>query len=284
MRLNRRLVAASLAVTGAMVLAGCSAGATGDPGATSGGVDPESLQGEYLNPVYIYPPYGFVGDDGELSGLYAEASDALGAELGISISNQEEAWENTLTGLQSGKYLWMTGGEITAERLEAFDWSVINDTFAKFLTPEDGPDIGDDELELCGYTIAALSGSTQAGALAVLAEDCVADGKEPITVGEYKDFAASILALQSGQADLFAADYVSELDVVATDPSLKITGPKFTLNAVGIATTKGSGLAQTIADGINAMIADGTYQALFAKYGVEELMVDKSTVNPQPGE
>ncbi|CAN5354585.1 ABC transporter substrate-binding protein [soil metagenome] len=277
------MLAASLAVTSVLIVTGCSSTAsTATSASPSAAGLPAALQGDLVNPVYIYPPYGFVGDDGKLTGLYPEVSDQLGTELGVSITNKEEAFENTLTGVQSGKYIWLTGGEITAERLQAFDWSLVNTTFATFLALQKSPDLGKDEAGLCGFTIAAVSGSTQATALATISDSCTAKGLKPISVGQYKDFTALVLALQSGQADLAAGDYVSEKDVIAKDATLKMTGPQITRNLVGIATKKGSGLAQTVSDAINAMIADGTYAKLFTKYGIQDLMIEKSTVNPQP--
>lgn len=230
-----------LALVGAATLLLSVAACASDPTPDESGLPP-ALQGNLVNPILIYPPYGFIDDDGEYSGINTEFAAEIADRLGVALTDEEAVWENMLSGVQSGKYIWFLSAEITAERLEVYDWVWVDNAFANFITAADGADFTELD-ELCGSTVGALSASTQASALLELSDECVEDGQAPVEVQEYKDFAASVLAVQSGQADYFTADSLSAQDLAANDDTIKVTGPRFTENPLGIALQKGNGVA-----------------------------------------
>ena len=49
---------------------------------------------------------------------------------------------------------------------------------------------------------------------------------------------------------------------------------------VGFVTAKDSGLAKPLSDAVNKLIKTGDYAKIFAKWGVPDTGVDKSTINP----
>lgn len=280
---------AGLAVlaAGAIILAGCSSSSsTGDAAAPEEEVAASYYDAdtEYVDPVIIYPPFGLVGDDGELTGQTVDFADRLAEILGITITHKEDAWENMLTGTQSGQYIWTQAAEITAERLEVFDFAYVHDTFARFLAPAGSEEVGDDDMDLCGYTIAAVSGATLAGSLPQTSEKCVAEGLEPIETAGFKDLAAALLAVQSGQVDLFAVDGLAAIDITSSDDSVMMTGPEYHRSKVGIAMMKGTGAVDEVSAAINEMIADGSYMEILEKWNMGDNAISESTVNPEPAE
>ncbi len=130
MHITRGLAAAAATTAVALAVAGCA----GAPAATpSAGADlPDALQGTLVNPVLIYPPYGLIDENGEYSGISTDIAVLVADELGVELTQEEAAWENILSGVQSGKYLWYVGGEITPERLEVYDWVWVENAYANF--------------------------------------------------------------------------------------------------------------------------------------------------------
>ena len=259
---------------------GCSAVAEGDSGAAD---LPSAWQGSDLEaPVIIYPPYGQVGDDGQVEGLIVDLGNALADELGLEVTQREEVWENVLTGVQSSDYVWTFGAEITNERLEVFDFTPVNNSYTTFLALPDGPDVAEDELALCGLTVSAVAGAIQAQKIADLSPACEEAGKEPIEVGEYKDLAAAYLAVESGNADVQALVYPAAADILEKEPDArKITGPDLFHSIDGIAVQKGTGAAEQLTEAMNSLIETGTYQEILERWGLGELALDEAVTNPE---
>ncbi len=283
MKKNRLLTVAALAAGFALTACSSSAAPSGESpsDADSPATDalPAALQGDLENPVLIYPPLGFKNEDGTYGGWTVEIAHAIADDLGVSVTDREDTFENMLTGIEGGKYPWLVAADITAERLEVYDFAYLYDDFASFVSTIDGPELTDDLLSTCGYTISALTSSVQATRLDELSADCVAAGEDPIEIKQYKDLASQLLGIRSGQDD-FLAVYVST--EITDDDTLKVTGPTINNNKIGIITKKGSGVAEAVADAVNALIADGTYQEILGAQYSDDHLIEESTVNPTP--
>lgn len=268
------------AIAAGLALTACSSPtATPSDDASSATGLPTALQGDLVNPVLIYPPLGFRNEDGTYGGWTVEIAHAVADELGITVTDREDTFENMLTGIEGGKYPWLVAADITAERLEVYDFAHLYNDFASFVSVVDGPELTDDLLSTCGYTISALTSSVQAERLEELSSDCVAAGMEPIEIKQYKDYASQLLGIRSGQDD-FLTVYVST--EVTGDDTLKVTGPSINNNKIGVITKKGSGVAEVVAEAINVMIADGTYEEILGAQYSEDHFIEESTVNPTP--
>ena len=282
--MSRTVSRAGIALTAAALVAltatGCTASAEGG---AEGDALPSAWQGSDLEaPVIIYPPYGQVGDDGEVEGLIVDLGNALADEVGIEVTQREEVWENVLTGVQSEDYVWTFGAEITNERLEVFDFTPVNESYTTFLALPDSPDVPDDVMGLCGLTVSAVAGAIQAQKIADLSPECEDAGEEPITVGEYKDLAAAYLAVESGNADVQALVYPAAADILDKEPDArKITGPDLFHSIDGIAMQKGTGAAERLTEAMNTLIETGTYQEILDRWGLGELALEQAETNPE---
>jgi polar amino acid transport system substrate-binding protein len=292
-RTVRRLsVGTILAFAASLVLGACSSSSSSSSSSSAARQSassqasalPAALQGALTNPVMLYPPYGFETKDGKLAGAYTEISNALAKELGLTVTNKADDFENMLVGVQSGKYPWVIAAEVTSQRLASFDFVYLHDVFAEFAAAKSGPTLANSDTALCGYRIGALAGSTQAAALSDISKQCQAAGAKAITVNSYADGASGLLALKSGQINLLCEDSVVLSDAVKSDASLKITGPTVTRNKAGIVMEKGSAAAQVIAGAVNKLIANGTYNKIMTSFGLQAQEIRKSVVNPAPSE
>ncbi|WP_413648063.1 hypothetical protein [Pantoea sp. B65] len=71
--------------------------------------------------------------------------------------------------------------------------------------------------------------------------------------------------------------------MLKSQSDLKRVGPIFDTVYAGIPVSKQSGDAKYWVEAVNSLIKDGTWQKILAKYGVEEVAIDRSELNPAKG-
>ncbi len=237
-----------------------------------------------VSPAVVgYPPYAFLTSSNKIVGIDPALSNAIGGPLHHGIKEQVASFENSLLGLQSGKYFMVTGTDVTAVREKTLDLvSYLADHY-EFMSLATSPVIGSSTTDLCGLTISTVAADSSIAILDGDSTDCTNAGLKPITVTTFPDQGSAVLAVESGQANATTAT-VTNLGYVSTQNpgKFKIDGPSFDFVYIGIATKKGNGLAQSIAKAINVLIANGTYHKILAKYGVTDDAVAKAYVNPNP--
>ena len=139
----------------------------------------------------------------------------------------------------------------------------------------------------------AEKGTTQAAALAALNEQFKAEGKPEMTISEFPDQPAALLAVQSGKvvADLTDSSTAGYIAVTTDDGATfeVIMDPNppsgWETQPDGIAVLKSNtGLRDAIQKALQALMDDGTYKTIIDHYGIQPL--DKATINAgtQPGD
>ena len=99
-------------------------------------------------------------------------------------------------------------------------------------------------------------------------------------MSQFPDRGATWLALRSGRADA-TLGYTGENGwLLQKQTDLKRVGPIFDTVYAGIPVSKSSANAKYWVEAINLLIQDGTYQKILAKYGVEDVAIDHSELNP----
>lgn len=225
-------------------------------------------------------PHGGVVDDKNV-GLDLDLRDAIGKVLGVNWNVEYGTFASIIPGVQNGKYqVGQANFGVTAEREKVLDFSTYLNDGQGFL--------GSKRVDLqkvstitdvCGYTIATTPGSTFQTLLSSHVDDCAKIGKKPWTVQYFNDTAPIFLGLANGKVDLFFGPVLS----LKYDEK-HVEGTKFlgqiSSTPVGFVTAKDSGLAKPISDAVNKLIETGDYAKIFAKWGVPDTGVEKSTVNP----
>ena len=83
-----------------------------------------------------YAPYTFINADGVLTGFDVEVAQAVCERMEVECTIEAAAWDNLIPSLESGRFdALFTGMRITAERLEAIDFSApYGYSFTGFIT------------------------------------------------------------------------------------------------------------------------------------------------------
>jgi polar amino acid transport system substrate-binding protein len=290
---QRRTIALSSAATLMLALSACATGAA-DTDTDAVGSDakvaesaivlPEDFAGRSLTTTVLsnFAPLSFLSDGGELTGLDYDLAQAIGEKLGVEVTTEANSFENELLGVDASKYDWMGAAAITTERLEKFDMTSYLTTGDALVVTEDSADIGDDLSDLCGMSIGLLTGDRLVAVLEQASADCATAGDKAIDIQTYPAIADAQLATKAGNIDAWYTGKIYAAYSMERAPNTwKITGPQpRPLVTSGIITRKGSGMAEALAQAINEMIEDGSYDAVFAKWGLEDQGVTTAEVNP----
>ncbi|WP_338889165.1 transporter substrate-binding domain-containing protein [Rhodococcus sovatensis] len=270
------------AVSLSVALTSCGTSTSDEPAAAEGAL-PSPYNAGLVVPYINYAPYSYLDEAGTMIGIDPDVAAGISSELGIPLEGANAAFEQTLLGVQQGKFAWAPAADITRERLQTFDFvSYLKDSYT-FMTKVDSPDVADDTLELCGLRIGINSGSSATADLEGFSKACEDAGEQAIDIQAFPDQTANQLALSSERIDLVTASLTNIAYQQSLTDEFKTTGPSYAEILSGLTVKKDSGMAQPLADALNAMIADGSYDTIFAKYNLEDAEVEKSEVNPDPG-
>jgi polar amino acid transport system substrate-binding protein len=222
-----------------------------------------------------------VGADPEYAGAIAES-------LGLDLEIVPVAWIDWPLGLVSGKYdAVISNVGVTEQRKEKFDFSTYRKGLHGFFVKGDSAITSIKEpKDAAGLRIIVGAGTNQERILLKWSDEDTAAGLKPIELLYFDDEAASLLALQSGRADVIVQPHAQLVFIAARDKNIKRVG---TLSAgwpdrsdVAITTRKGSGIADTLTIATNGLIKDGTYAKILDHWHLSEEALPASETNP-PG-
>ena len=153
----------SMVLAGSMLLTGCGGSKTADSSSdaqdstTSTSADGGTLR---MGTNATFPPYEFVGDDGNVQGIDADIAAAIADKLGMKLEITDMEFDSLIPALQSDTIdVALAGMTVTPDRQENVDFS---DSYAKgvqVIIVKDGSDIASpDDLE--GKNIGVQTGTT----------------------------------------------------------------------------------------------------------------------------
>lgn len=229
-------------------------------------------------------PHDGVDGSGKEVGLDVDLRTAIAKKLGVTWDVQYGTFPTIIPGTQNGKFDvgWGNFG-VTKAREQVVDFATyLTDGQAFLGSANVKQDTFTSLTDLCGYTVATSPGSTFQQILTDGAAKCSAAGKDAYKVQYLTDSAPIFLGLANGKIDVMFGPTLSlKYDAV------HVAGTKFlgqiSSTPVGAVTAKGSPLSKPLSDAVNALIKDGTYQKIFAKWGVTDTQVSSSQLNPAPG-
>jgi polar amino acid transport system substrate-binding protein len=229
-------------------------------------------------------PMSYIDADNNLTGFSPALSSAVGEVLGITLVNEPSTFENSLIGLQSGKYTAVPAANVSRERLKTYDFATSMRDSYTFFTVASGPDVGSSMDDLCGHSVALLAGLAVIPDMEEQAAKCAAAGKPELKIMSFPDYPTALLAVKSGRAELGTnGTNITSYQFSQPGSEMKITGPTYHYTDVGFASMKGNGVAEQIAKAVSELIANGTYSELQDKFGVSKLTsITESVVNPTP--
>lgn len=209
-----------------------------------------------------FPPFEFLGENGEVTGIEIEILNLVCQELGVELVIEQTNFDSVLTGVQAGKYdAGVAGISVDPARAEN---TLFTDPYclaAQSIVVLNGSDItGKADLE--GKTIAVQSATTAE-------KFCMENG---YTVNSYTANADAQEALLAGKVDAWVIDDLSAADMVKlyneeNGDVLVVLDEAMTTEPYAFAFAFGSeDLVEKINGIINGLVADGTIAEIFARY------------------
>ncbi|MND54703.1 Cystine-binding periplasmic protein precursor [compost metagenome] len=235
------------------------------------------------------PPLAAYATDAKtVVGADADYASAIAESLGLELESVPVAWIDWPLGLASGKYdAVISNVGVTEERKEKFDFSTYRQGLHGFFVKADSGVISIKEpKDAAGLRIIVGAGTNQERILVKWSEENEKAGLKPLELQYYDDEAASLLALQSGRADVIVQPHAQLVFIASRDKNIKRVG---TLSAgwpdrsdVAITTRKGSGLANALTIATNGLIKNGDYTSILDRWHLQEEALEQSETNP-PG-
>lgn len=274
---NHMKTAGAALVAGVVLLTGCSSGSQGEDTPSPAEKIVAAADASLL-------PYNFLDSDNTTwKGINVDLAAALSTKLGRPIVFENASFDTIIPGLASGRYdVALTGMFDTKEREKTVDFVDYLGAKNNFLMTTDIPDVSTMD-DLCGYVVGIPSGALEADLLATASDDCKKAGKKEITVNQYADLDAVILALTSGRIQVTPNDSAANAYILAqhTD-TLKVSGSYLTDGYFAAGFAKDSELTAEFKQAFADIIADGTYTEILTKWGVADRALKEPIINGAP--
>ncbi|MEO6309153.1 MAG: ABC transporter substrate-binding protein [Leifsonia sp.] len=233
-----------------------------------------------------YAPIDFTDSTGKIIGLEPDLALAVGNKMGIKINISKGDFNGILAGLQSKRYdaSW-AAFSITPDRTAVVDMVSFMRGGTSVMVKKGNEGSYKTALDLCGKTVTAQTGTTQAlTVLPAFEKQCTDAGKTPITPLLLPQQDSANQSIASNRAQAMLADnaltaYYSQvqpeafaqIDSILVEPSL-----------AGVAMAKGDGqLANAFQAAIQSLIDDGTYATIMGAWNLTASSVTTSEINPE---
>lgn len=264
-KLKVMIAAACALALSACLLAGCSSNA-----ASNDKKDASSDKGKTTLVVgfdQAYPPYGFVGDDGNFTGFDLDLAAEVASRNGWDIKLEPIDWDAKDTLLNSGAITCIWNGFTMEGRENDYTFSDPYMLNAQVIVVKKGSGI-ESLADLAGKNVIT---QTDSAAYDVLAGDeaTKADLKATFasleTIGEYN---TAFMQLESGAVDAVACDLSIAQYQMSAKPDAYVQLPEdLSTEHYAVGVKKGdTELADTITKTLKEMDADGTVKKLCEKY------------------
>lgn len=206
-----------------------------------------------------FPPYEFIGENGEVAGIDAEIAAALAEKLGLELDIKDMAFDSLIPAVQGGSIdVALAGMTVDPERAEQVNFSDSYATGVQVVIVPEGSEIATvDDLE--GHTIGVQSGTT--GDIY-----CTGDyGQE--SVKQFANGALAVAALTNGQVDCVVIDNEPAKAFVLANTGLTILDTEYAVEDYAIAISKDNdALLEQINAAMQELKDDGTIASIIEKY------------------
>jgi len=206
-----------------------------------------------------FPPYEFMDENNEVSGIDAEIANAIAGKLGMELDITDMAFESLTSALQGGSIdVILAGMTVTPERLEAVSFSDSYATGVQVVIVPDGSDITKIE-DLNGRNIGVQTGTT--------GDLYCTESYGQDRVKQFDNGALAVAALNNGQVDCVVIDNEPAKAFVAANDGLKILDTEYAVEDYAIAVAKeNTVLLEKINVAIKELKDDGTIASIIEKY------------------
>ena len=227
-----------------------------------------------------YPPQEFFDAKGNPIGSDIEIGQGIAARLGLTPEVENSVFDTIILALTGGKCdIIISAQNITTDRVKQVDMIPYFQAGQSFVVAKGNPKNITTQMDLCGKTVAAESGTTEVDYLQGtgdykgqgLSAACTKAGKPAISIKTFQKDSDALLALQSGSVDSYFADSpVAGYYTVQHPDQFQLSGLTLGVALEGISVAKtNTGLRDAVQKALVSMINDGSYLAILKKYGDE---------------
>jgi polar amino acid transport system substrate-binding protein len=236
-----------------------------------------------------YPPLEFFDENGNPTGSDIELAYEIGSRLGLQVQIVNSVFDTIIAAVNSGKCdIIISDQNITADRNKQVSMIPYFQAGQSMLAAKGNPKNVNTPTDLCGESVAAESGTTEADyvqgtgdyAGAGLTAECTKAGKKaPTLVVTQKDTDA-LQQLQAGKVTVYFADTPVAAYYVVLQPDLfQLVGEVIDPAVVGISVPCGqedctdaplTPLGDAVKTALTSMMTDGTYGKILAKWNLQD--------------
>ena len=210
-----------------------------------------------------FPPFGYVGDDGEFTGFDIEMAQECAKRMGQEIVLQPIDWDTKDMELESGTIDCIWNGFTINGREDQYTWTdaYMDNSQVVVVRADSGIE-----------TLADLEGKNVEVQKESSAQSAIEDNEELMktfgelrTVGEYK---TAIMDLESGAVDAIAMDiFVAKDQIADKDGELIILDQQISTEQYAIGFKKGNtALRDQVQTTLMDMVKDGTFAKISDKW------------------
>ena len=251
----KKIVALLLAVMMVFALCACGGGDNKDDSQKTlvVGIDPE------------YPPYSYIGSDGEYTGFDIEVAQAACDLLGWKMEVFPVNWDNKLAQLDGKECDCIWSGMTILDSMKEAGY-VISEPYydnTQVLVVKEGSDIKS-SADLAGKVVAVQLGTSGESLLSGDLSDLSATFKDLVTCNS---FLVCFTELGGGSVDAVLVDYPVAAAYVEENEGFTILDEKLGAEQYGIAFRSGDQeLCDKIQGAVDELVENGTYAEIAAKY------------------
>lgn len=264
---------ATLAGSSALALVGCggssdkaTAASTSAATSASAAADDTSADITTLTVGFdqAYPPYGFVGDDGQFTGFDLDLAAEVCKRNNWEVKDEPIEWDAKDTLLNSGAITCIWNGFTMEGRKNDYTFSAPYMLNGQVVVVK--KDSGINSLaDLAGKTVITQTDSAAQEVLEGDKADVAATFASLETIGDYN---TAFMQLESGAVDAVACDLsISQYQISAKPDAYKQLDEALSTEHYAVGFKKGSqALADKVTETLKAMDADGFVKQLCDKY------------------
>ena len=219
----------------------------------------------YVNGIDAnYPPFSYVGEDGNPTGFDIEAMNWIAKKMGFEVKHQPMDWDGIIPALLAGKIdMVCSGMSISPERAAQVAFSDPYYTISKLIVVKDDSAMTAEQALNSDTRLGVQRGTNEHAYLEQLQQE----KKLPFTLRPYDSPPMAIADLLNGRIEAAALDSAPVNNAIAMGRKIKSVGTFAPDDNFGVAIRKDdTELLNIINEGYKQLKADPFWQELHEKY------------------
>lgn len=238
---------------------------------------------------FPYPPMEFYDESGNPTGADIELGQEVAKRLGLRVEFVNSIFDTIIAAVSGGKCdMLMSSMNITPDRKKQITYIPYFQAGQSMVVAKGNPKNINAPLDLCGSSVAAESGTTEADYVngtgdykgKGLIDQCKAAGKPAVTVVVTQKDSDALQQLQAGKVTVYFADTpVAAYYVLQSPDQFQLVGAVIEPIRVGIGLPCGqpdctsaplTPFGQAVRAALLSMMSDGTYTNILTKYKIQD--------------